>query len=81
MLRGRGGFREHVLSFTEGRALMERFIRFVQAHDLSKKNAESTQKLAQESMHWKRIGGRSTLRAWTICRCSTFNFDCFTIAG
>ena len=33
----------------DDRALMERLIRFAQAHDLLKKNAERAQKLAQES--------------------------------
>jgi methyl-accepting chemotaxis protein len=34
---------------SDDRALMERLIRFAQAHDLLKKNAERAQKLAQES--------------------------------
>ena len=34
---------------TDDRALIERLIRFAQAHDLLKKNAERAQKLAQES--------------------------------
>ncbi|KAH9055308.1 Up-regulated during septation-domain-containing protein [Lactarius vividus] len=34
---------------TDDRALMERLIRFAQAHDLLKKNAERAQKLAQDS--------------------------------
>ena len=33
----------------DDRALMERLIRFAQAHDLLKKNAERAQKLAQDS--------------------------------
>jgi hypothetical protein len=33
----------------DDRALIERLIRFAQAHDLLKKNAERAQKLAQES--------------------------------
>ncbi|TFK55653.1 hypothetical protein OE88DRAFT_1722704 [Heliocybe sulcata] len=35
----------------DDRALIERLIRFAQAHDLLKKNAERAQKLAQESNH------------------------------
>lgn len=34
---------------TDDRALIERLIRFAQAHDLLKKNAERAQKLAQDS--------------------------------
>jgi anthranilate/para-aminobenzoate synthase component I len=34
---------------SDDRALMERLIRFAQAHDLLKKNAERAQKLAQDS--------------------------------
>lgn len=34
---------------SDDRALIERLIRFAQAHDLLKKNAERAQKLAQES--------------------------------
>lgn len=34
---------------SEGRALMERLNQFVQTHNLLKKNAELTQRLAQES--------------------------------
>lgn len=34
---------------TDDRALVERLIRFAQAHDLLKKNAERAQKLAQDS--------------------------------
>jgi hypothetical protein len=33
---------------TDDRALIERLLRFAQAHDLLKKNAERAQKLAQE---------------------------------
>jgi len=33
----------------DDRALIERLVRFAQAHDLLKKNAERAQKLAQES--------------------------------
>jgi hypothetical protein len=33
----------------DDRALIERLLRFAQAHDLLKKNAERAQKLAQES--------------------------------
>ena len=40
--------RVHAL-VTDDRALIERLIRFAQAHDLLKKNAERAQKLAQDS--------------------------------
>jgi len=39
--------RVHAL-ITDDRALIERLLRFAQAHDLLKKNAERAQKLAQE---------------------------------
>ena len=43
-------FAQHVqVLISDDRALMERLIRFVQAHDLLKKYAERAQKLAQES--------------------------------
>lgn len=43
-------FVERVQSLvTDDRALIERLIRFAQAHDLLKKNAERAQRLAQDS--------------------------------
>jgi hypothetical protein len=57
----------------DDRALMERLIRFAQAHDLLKKNAERAQKLAQDSnaaleTYQRRCArSRSSLLARTVC--------------